>query len=392
MLLGVGASAGFRTPSHPEGSWREDVLLMRDLGVRSCLLDLSWARLEPEEGVFDREALSDLREELMLLRGLDIRPLPALCRGVPPAWFLEKGGWENTENLRPWLLYVERIVRELGHLVPEYITLCEPNSYAARAYFTGDLPPGRHGRTRSTAARVMSVMAGAHIRAYKLIHDLRRGLGFHDTKVGFSLHMVLFRPCRWTNLVRSGEIRMAEDFYHRGPLTAMSAGHFQAPMKTPHRIRPGSYCDFLGIHYGGMVSLGNSARAAHSRRDELGREIRPAGIVDCCRIASAIAGDELPIYITGISAADRQDAFRARFIAEHLEALAMSDLPVTRFHYRNLFDGEGEDAACGLCETEAPDGVSSPRRSGSLYAQIIADKGLTEESYQEYVAGQEYPR
>ena len=68
------------------------------------------------------------------------------------------------------------MVRELGHLVSEYITINEPNVYAAEGYYFGNWPPGK--KSLKDAGQVLSVMAAAHIRSYRLIHNLRRGWVF----------------------------------------------------------------------------------------------------------------------------------------------------------------------------------------------------------------------
>ena len=390
MLLGVGASAGVREKPDVEGNWREDVLLMRELGVKTCCLDVSWARLEPEESLFDRNALDDLREEILLLRGLHILPLLRFDRDTPPDWFLKKGGWENADNIRAWLLYIERVVREIGHLVCEYITFIEPNAYAMHAFLSDERSPAHRVRAMMSASHVMSVMATAHIRAYRLIHDLRRGLGFSDTKVGFSLQMYMFRVSHRMEFVRAGGTKNVEKWFHKQPLSAMATGHFTLPMRAPQRVRPGTYCDFLGVNYGGMFTWGGNTGVLHARRDDLGREINASGIGKCCRDALDVVGD-MPIYITGISIADSRDVSRARFISEHLEVLSASGLPVARVYYQGLFDGKEENNACGLAGTDE-NGDRMLLRSGSFFAELIEEKGLSEEMYQNYVAGQEYPQ
>ncbi len=106
------------------------------------------------------------------MRGLGIRPLITLHNFANPMWFEEKGGWEELGNIRFFLEYVEKLIYALGHLVSEYITFEEPNLYALNGYFLGIWPPGK--KSINAAAQVMSVMTAAHMRCYRLIHDLRR--------------------------------------------------------------------------------------------------------------------------------------------------------------------------------------------------------------------------
>ena len=80
----------------------------------------------------------------------------------------------------------------LGHLCDDYVTINEPNVYALNGYRDGIWPPGK--KNLKSAMRAMSVMASAHIRAYRLIHRLRREMGLRGTRVGVALHMRSFAP------------------------------------------------------------------------------------------------------------------------------------------------------------------------------------------------------
>jgi beta-glucosidase len=371
--------------------WREDALLMRTLGMRTCRIAASWALIEPREGTFDRAAVDRLREEILLLRGLGIIPLLTLHHFSEPAWFAEKGGWENAENARYFLQFAEYLVRQLGHLVSEYVTIHEPNVYALRGYLTGDWPPEKRHGSPAAALRVLSVLAGTHIRCYRLIHDLRRQLGFTDTKVGFSLLMHAARPKRRLPHVPAGTAHLETELFENRPLAAMATGRFQSPLRNLLRARPGIYCDFLGLSYGSRLPA--TRRTYGGFRDDLGREIKPQGIVDCCKRMLAIASK--PIYITENGVCDNHDTFRARYIAEHLEALCATELPVLRYYYRSFLDGfewmDGTPARFGLVQTD-PAGHRTIKPSGAFYAELIRSGGVTSDMHANLIAGQEYHR
>jgi beta-glucosidase len=371
--------------------WREDILLMHSCGIQTYRLSAPWSRIEPQENVFDREAIDHLREELLLLRGLGILPLLTLHHFSEPNWFMEKGGWEKEENVRFFLLYVERVVRDLGHLVGEFITINEPNVYALRGYYSGVWPPGKKHGTPAAALRVLSVMTGAHIRCYRLIHDVRRQLGFGDTKVGFSLRVDAGRP-GWSIPPLPSGLPMLEDaIFQQRPLMALATGRFQLPLWNGLRVRHGLYCDFLGLsYYGARRRPGGLARGVY--RDDMGAEIWPQGLVESCK--KMLSAAELPIYITENGVCDRFDAFRARYIAEHLEAVSASGLPVQRYYYRGFLDGfEWTDgAACyGLAQTEIS-GSRSLRPSGRFYAELIRNGGVTKEMVETWIEKQHYHR
>ena len=89
--------------------------------------------------------------------------------------------------------------------------------------------------------------------------------------------------------------------------------------------------------------------------NDLGWEIYPAGIVECCQKLHALL-PELPIYITENGTADNNDAFRRRYLYEHLKVLSESGLPVTRYYHWCFVDNfewlEGESARFGLVNVD----------------------------------------
>jgi beta-glucosidase len=372
--------------------WREDIMLMRRLGIQTCRIGVEWARVQPQNGVFDEAALSHLKEEILLLRGLGIQPLLTLHQFNDPVWFAEMGGWEEPDNIRLYLLYVEKVVRTVGHLVSEYITIFEPNTYAVKGWYLGTWPPGVRSMTR--AAKVMSVMAAAHIRAYKLIHTLRRGLGFTDTRVSCALQMRVFEPKNRRNPIHASYCSMAERFFQTDLAEAVNTGKFTKPLKNYTRVRAGHYCDFHAMSYctRSTVSARKDGVRTDGDKSDTGLEIYSPGIVQCGWKLMDIA--RLPIYITDNGVCDRKDVFRARFIYEHLEALCRSELPVKRYYHRSFLDGfewtNGYAARYGLVRTEFPTMERAVKRSGDFYSQLIRHHGVTEELYEEFVAPQNY--
>jgi len=387
-----------RDGSHPSDGpdhwerWREDILLMHSLGIQTCRFGLEWARVEPEEGVFDDAAIGRIKEELMLMIALGIRPLVTLQHFTTPMWFEEKGGWEQYDNVRSFLIYAERIVKAIGHLAGEYITLEEPNLYAANAYYFGTFPPGK--KKLSLASEVMSNLASAHVKAYRLIHDIRRGLGFRDTRVGVALHLRVIDPKNRLNPAQKAAARQAERLFQTLPMEAMLTGEFRYPLRAPGRERKGTYADFHAVSYytrSAVSGLSDGVRADCGKND-LGWEIWPEGLTRVCLPLMKLR--PMPIYVTACGTCDLNDTFRSRFLYDHLKAAAESRLPIKRFYYDSFLDGfcwqEGIYARFGLVSADPQTGARCPKRSGEFYAKIIRHGGVTEKMYDKYVAGTEY--
>lgn len=373
--------------------WREDIVLMHRLGIETYRFGVEWARVEPREGEFDEEAISHIKEEIMLMLALGIKPLVTLHHFTNPMWFEEKGSWEKYENVRSFLLYVEKMVKSIGHLVNEYITINEPNVYATNGYFFGQWPPGKKSPTATI--EVMSNLAAAHIKSYRLIHDMRRSMGFRNSKVSFANHLRVFEPKNHMNPANRAGAKMMESLFQGLITRAMLTGEFKKPLKNNGRDRRGAYCDFHAVNYYSRSTVGTAFSDGVREgcvKNDLGWEIYPAGIVKCCEKLMAIT--HLPIYITENGTCDLSDSFRSRYIYDHLRALCSSKLPIKRYYHWCFNDNfewvEGNFARFGIVHTDFETLERSVKRSGEFYSEIIKNHGVTEEMFDEYVAGEEY--
>jgi beta-glucosidase len=177
-------------------------------------------------------------------------------------------------------------------------------------------------------------------------------------------------------------------------MRALCDGVFVAPFAQPRWVRPGKYYDFFGLNYysrSTVTGLGDGVASGVSVND-LGWEIYPAGIaVLSQRIAARFGG---PIYVTENGTADAADAFRSRYLYEHLRALVESQAPVERYYHWCLTDNwewaEGERARFGLVALDFDTQQRTIRDSGRFYADIAAHGGVTQSAYDRFVAGQTY--
>ena len=115
--------------------------------------------------------------------------------------------------------------------------------------------------------------------------------------------------------------------------------------------------------------------------------------MECCRKLHDLL-PALPIYITENGTADNHDAFRRRYLFEHLKVLAESGLPVTRYYHWCFVDNlerlEGFTARFGLVHFDTETHKRTIKESGKFYAEMIARHGITEEMAAE-AEREEYP-
>ncbi len=121
--------------------YKEDVALMKQLGLKSYRFSVSWPRVMPGEGVVNEKGLqfySDLVDELI---AAGIEPMVTLFHWNLPMWMHEKGGWENEEVAEQFAAYTEVVVEKLSDRVTWWMTVNEPQCFAGLGYVTGAHAP-----------------------------------------------------------------------------------------------------------------------------------------------------------------------------------------------------------------------------------------------------------
>ena len=308
--------------------YEEDFALMAELGVREYRLGIEWSRIQPAPDEFDDEAMAHYRAMLQKLLSLEIRPLLTLHHFTNPMWFERQGGFDSSSSIACFLKFVEYVVRHIGDLVSEYVTINEPNVYVTNGWFFGSWPPGK--KDFSAACKVFENLAVCHIRAYEAIHRIRREMGLSGTKVGFAMHLRVFEPYRsWNPIDLVGANRM-EKYFQTAITDAMALGRFSFPVKNAYKV-----------------------------------------------------------YITENGVCDNADAIRISFLYEHLRELSQSNLPVTRYYHWSLTDNfewlEGESARFGLIEIDYATQARRIKSSGRFYAEIIENAGVNADMIDRYL-------
>ena len=355
----------------------EDAALMAELGIRRYRFGLEWARIEPEEGVFSETEFCQIREEIQLLQSKGIAVLVTIHHFSNPMWFERKGGFLAEDAAEIFLRLVKTVAEKLGDLVNEYVTVNEPNVYAVSGYFGGGFPPGENSLLKTL--KIIRVMGVCHRRAYTLIHEIRAGMGYTDTKVGFAHHMRVFAPYHKKNL------------WHR-VCAALSEYLFQGWVSKTYLTGtgrdPGVYADFLGVNYYARTASRGFADSTFPgvAVNDLGWEIYPAGIAECAdKLHRILPG--LPIYITENGTADNTDAFRTRYLYDHIRTLCKSGLPVTRYYHWCFVDNfewlDGFSARFGLVALNTETMERTVKPSGDFYRRMIECRGVTEDMAKE---------
>lgn len=123
--------------------WREDIALMKDLGLRSYRFSIAWPRILPQgRGPLNQPGLdfySRLVDEL-LRQG--IVPFATLYHWDLPQPLQDAGGWPARATAEAFVEYADLVSRHLGDRVKHWITHNEPWCAALLSHQVGLHAPG----------------------------------------------------------------------------------------------------------------------------------------------------------------------------------------------------------------------------------------------------------
>ena len=100
---------------------------MKKAGLNTYRFSIEWARIEPEEGVFDEAEIDHYRKVIACCRENGIEPVVTLFHFTSPVWVIRKGGWECEEIVKWFRNYVDKVIQELGSDLHYIVTINEAN-------------------------------------------------------------------------------------------------------------------------------------------------------------------------------------------------------------------------------------------------------------------------
>ncbi|MBQ8687995.1 MAG: beta-glucosidase [Ruminococcus sp.] len=149
--------------------FREDVRIMREMGVKHYRFSLSWSRILPEGiGRVNEKGLqfySDLVDEL-LANGME--PMVTLFHWDYPLALHDKGGWLNPASSDWFAEYARIVVDALSDRVSCWMTINEPQVFIGCGYAIGKFAPFQTCSVRDLAHMSHNVLL-SHGKAVKVI-------------------------------------------------------------------------------------------------------------------------------------------------------------------------------------------------------------------------------
>ncbi|MFQ5478637.1 MAG: GH1 family beta-glucosidase [Candidatus Binatia bacterium] len=124
--------------------YREDVVLMKELGLKAYRFSISWPRVLPAgSGAINQKGMDFYRKLCDSLLDVDIVPVVTLYHWDLPQALEDQGGWPSSETAACYADYAEQTFRALGDRVSLWISFNEPWVFTYLGYALGIHAPGR---------------------------------------------------------------------------------------------------------------------------------------------------------------------------------------------------------------------------------------------------------
>ncbi|MEU8760491.1 GH1 family beta-glucosidase [Streptomyces sp. NPDC048659] len=392
---------------------REDVALMRELGLTDYRFSLSWSRVLPGgRGPVSQKGLDFYRRLADELLDAGIRPVATLYHWDLPQELEDAGGWPERATAERFAEYAGRAAEALGDRIGTWTTLNEPWCAAFLGYGSGEHAPGRtDDRAALRAAHHLNLAHGLGVRA------LRAALPA-SAEVSLTLNLHALRPASDAPEDRDA-VRRIDAVGNRIFLDPVFHGRLPAdlvadtaPLTDWSFVHDGDLAaisapvDSLGVNYysPAVVAAGSSASpspwpgaAGHVRfvplpgpRTAMDWPVDADGLYELLvRLRDELPGVPLLITENGAAYDDYadpegavHDPERVAYLAAHLAAAgrALADgVDLRGYFVWSLLDNfewaHGYGRRFGIVHVDFPTGRRTPKDSFRWYGEVIARNG-----------------
>lgn len=149
--------------------YREDVALMKALGLKAYRFSIAWPRIQPTgRGLANERGLAFYDRLVDALLEAGIEPWACLYHWDLPQALEDLGGWPNRDIAKWFADYAAITASRLGDRVRHWATFNEPNVFTFVGYGNGRHAPGRNDRADCLRAiHHVNLAHGAAIKALR---------------------------------------------------------------------------------------------------------------------------------------------------------------------------------------------------------------------------------
>ncbi len=384
--------------------YRQDVALMRELGLQAYRFSVSWSRVLPQgRGAVNPAGLDyyDRLADTLLENGVE--PLVTLYHWDLPAALDDRGGWLNPDSADWFSDYANVMYRKLDGRVKTWATLNEPWVVTDGGYLHGALAPGHKNRFEAPIASHNLMRAhGSAVKAY-------RAEGKH--RIGLVVNLEPKYPAS-QDPADLAAVARADAYMNRQYLDPVFLGRYPEEMTeifgeawptwpAEDYALIAQPIDWLGVNYytrnvtrqdpASWPLKATSVRQRQATYTETGWEVFPQGLTDILVWVRDRYGD-IPLSVTENGAAffdppqaedgRVQDPLRVSYLRKHLAAVhdaIAQGVKVEGYMVWSLLDNLewslGFSKRFGIVHVNFATQARTPKDSARFYAQVVASNG-----------------
>lgn len=385
--------------------YREDVAIMRELGLTAYRFSISWSRILPEgTGRVNQGGLDFYGRLVDELLANGIQPMATLYHWDLPAALDDRGGWLNRDVANWFAEYADVMYRALDDRVTMWATLNEPWVVTDGGYLHGPLAPGH--KNLFEAPRATHNLMLSHARAVQAY----RATGKHHVGLVVNLEP---KYAASSSAEDAAAVQRAHAYMNRQYLDPVFLGSYpqelidgfgdawpEIPASDFDELR--IPFDFLGVNYytRGLTKADDSVIVERATRvknpratyTETGWEVFPQGLTDTLTWVRDTYGD-IPLYITENGAAFYDppvaqdgridDPLRIDYLRKHLSAVhdaISAGVNVRGYFVWSLLDNFewalGYSKRFGIVHVDYETLQRTPKQSARYYAEVVKGNGV----------------
>ncbi|MFG6475536.1 GH1 family beta-glucosidase [Microbacterium sp. P06] len=417
--------------------YRDDVAMMKGLGLQTYRFSTSWSRVRPDGGALNAKGVDFYERLVDELLDADILPWLTLYHWDLPQALQERGGWTNRDTAEKFTEYALDMHDALGDRVGVWTTLNEPWCSSFLSYTAGIHAPGHFSPGEGMlAAHHLLLGHGQTVRELRARDS--------SLNLGLTLNLTVADPVDATVPADVDAARRIDGQFNRWFLDPVFRGEYPADIVEDFRrvdadavaaleaaIRPGDLevistpIETLGVNYyhgefvggtppteepgGGDAPTDRVTRSPfpsvdgifwHDRglpRTPMNWEVQPEGLTRLLRRVNDeyAAAPGVSLFVTENGAAYDDvavveegetrvhDADRAEFVSLHLGAVldAIDEgVDVRGYFYWSLMDNFewawGYEKRFGIVHVDYETQERSVKDSALQYSRIIAARAL----------------